>query len=111
MSISWIAGGTGLCLLGSVHLCLVAVSFGGGPFGILVRGAFLVLPVCVPLEFGRAEARLYCMGRFGEKSRCGTEQRLTPRKWLMNLSLFGFSLSTCTNYWGLCQSILQGPKT
>lgn len=33
---------------GSVHLCLVAVSCGGGAFGILVRGAFLVLPLCPP---------------------------------------------------------------
>lgn len=29
----------------------------------------------------------------------------------MNLPLSGFSLSTGTNYWGLCQSILQGPKS
>lgn len=34
--------------LGSVRLCLVAVSCGGGAFGILVRGAFLVLPLCLP---------------------------------------------------------------
>lgn len=70
--------------LGSVCLCLVAVSCGGGAFGILVRCIPGAAPVS-PWNLGELRPGFSAWVRFGEKSCCGAEQRLTPRKGLMNL--------------------------